>query len=34
MISRFSVDTDLYVFHHCHNLAHEDIGLMRNYRVE
>lgn len=30
---RFGSDQGLFVFH-CHNLEHEDLGLMRNYRVE
>ena len=25
--------TGLYLYH-CHNLEHEDMGMMRNYRVE
>ncbi len=33
LLMRFSGDTGLYVFH-CHNLEHEDLGLMRNYRIE
>ena len=24
---------DLFLFH-CHNLEHEDLGMMRNYRAE
>ena len=24
--------TGLYVYH-CHNLEHEDMGMMRNYRI-
>ena len=27
------VDPGLFVYH-CHNLEHEDQGMMRNYRVE
>lgn len=33
LLMRFGSDLGLYVFH-CHNLEHEDLGLMRNYRVE
>ncbi|MCA9910675.1 MAG: multicopper oxidase domain-containing protein, partial [Anaerolineae bacterium] len=33
LLMRFSGDAGLYVFH-CHNLEHEDLGLMRNYRIE
>ncbi|GAB1422003.1 multicopper oxidase domain-containing protein [Anaerolineales bacterium] len=33
LIMRFGSDPGLYVFH-CHNLEHEDLGLMRNYRIE
>ena len=33
LLMRFGVQTGLFVFH-CHNLEHEDLGLMRNYRVE
>ncbi len=33
LLMRFGSDPGLYVFH-CHNLEHEDLGLMRNYRVE
>ena len=30
---KFEDFTGLYLYH-CHNLEHEDLGLMRNYRVE
>lgn len=33
LLMRFGTDLGLYVFH-CHNLEHEDLGLMRNYRVQ
>lgn len=33
LLMRFGSHPGLYVFH-CHNLEHEDLGLMRNYRVE
>jgi len=33
LLMRFGSDPGLYVFH-CHNLEHEDLGLMRNYRIE
>lgn len=33
LLMRFGSDLGLFVFH-CHNLEHEDLGLMRNYRVE
>ncbi|MEO8612432.1 MAG: multicopper oxidase domain-containing protein [Chloroflexota bacterium] len=33
LLMRFGLETGLFVFH-CHNLEHEDLGLMRNYRVE
>lgn len=33
LLMRFDVEPGLFVFH-CHNLEHEDLGLMRNYRVE
>jgi FtsP/CotA-like multicopper oxidase with cupredoxin domain len=33
LLMRFGTDLGLFVFH-CHNLEHEDLGLMRNYRVE
>jgi len=33
LLMRFGSDPGLYVFH-CHNLEHEDLGLMRNYRVQ
>ena len=33
LLMRFGSDLGLYVFH-CHNLEHEDLGLMRNYRVK
>ena len=29
---RFEDYTGLYLYH-CHNLEHEDMGMMRNYRV-
>lgn len=32
LLMRFGSDPGLYVFH-CHNLEHEDLGLMRNYRI-
>lgn len=32
LLMRFGSDLGLYVFH-CHNLEHEDLGLMRNYCV-
>jgi blue copper oxidase len=33
LLMRFGSDLGLFVFH-CHNLEHEDLGFMRNYRVE
>lgn len=33
LLMRFGNDLGLYVFH-CHNLEHEDLGFMRNYRIE
>jgi blue copper oxidase len=33
LLMRFGSDPGLYVFH-CHNLEHEDLGLMRNYQVQ
>lgn len=33
LLMRFGSDLGLYVFH-CHNLEHEDLGLMRNYLVQ
>ena len=33
LLMRFGNDLGLYVFH-CHNLEHEDLGLMRNYQVQ
>jgi blue copper oxidase len=33
LLMRFGSDLGLYVFH-CHNLEHEDLGLMRNYRLQ
>lgn len=33
LLMRFGNDKGLFVFH-CHNLEHEDLGLMRNYRIE
>jgi len=32
LLMHFDVEPGLFVFH-CHNLEHEDLGLMRNYRV-
>jgi hypothetical protein len=33
LLMRFGDDTGLFVYH-CHNLEHEDLGFMRNYRVQ
>jgi FtsP/CotA-like multicopper oxidase with cupredoxin domain len=33
LLLKFEDFTGLYPFH-CHNLEHEDLGMMRNYRVE
>lgn len=33
LLMQFGSDTGLYLFH-CHNLEHEDLGLMRNYRID
>ena len=33
VLMRFGNEPGLYVFH-CHNLEHEDLGLMRNYQLE
>ncbi len=33
LLMKFTDFTGLYLYH-CHNLEHEDMGLMRNYRVE
>jgi blue copper oxidase len=33
LLMRFGNDRGLFVFH-CHNLEHEDLGLMRNYQVQ
>lgn len=33
LLMRFDVEPGLFVYH-CHNLEHEDLGLMRNYRIE
>ena len=30
---KFTDFTGLYIYH-CHNLEHEDMGMMRNYKVE
>ncbi len=30
---RFPSHTGLFLYH-CHNLEHEDMGMMRNYRVD
>ena len=32
LLLRFEDFTGLYLYH-CHNLEHEDLGMMRNYRV-
>jgi hypothetical protein len=33
LLLRFSSDRGIYLIH-CHNLEHEDLGLMRNYRIQ
>jgi FtsP/CotA-like multicopper oxidase with cupredoxin domain len=33
ILLKFEDYTGLYLYH-CHNLEHEDMGMMRNYRVE
>jgi FtsP/CotA-like multicopper oxidase with cupredoxin domain len=33
LLVRFSDYTGLFLYH-CHNLEHEDMGMMRNYLVE
>ena len=33
ILLKFEDFTGLYLYH-CHNLEHEDMGMMRNYRVE
>lgn len=33
LLMRFDVEPGLFVFH-CHNLEHEDLGFMQNYRIE
>jgi FtsP/CotA-like multicopper oxidase with cupredoxin domain len=33
VLVKFENFTGLYLYH-CHNLEHEDMGMMRNYRVE
>jgi len=30
---RFQDHPGLFLYH-CHNLEHEDMGMMRNYRIE
>ena len=32
ILLRFTDFEGLYLYH-CHNLEHEDMGMMRNYRV-
>ncbi|MBU2602539.1 MAG: multicopper oxidase domain-containing protein [Actinobacteria bacterium] len=32
LLLKFEDFTGLYLYH-CHNLEHEDLGMMRNYRV-
>jgi FtsP/CotA-like multicopper oxidase with cupredoxin domain len=32
ILLRFTDFEGLYMYH-CHNLEHEDMGMMRNYRV-
>ena len=32
VLMRFEDYAGLYVYH-CHNLEHEDMGMMRNYRI-
>ena len=33
VLVRFENYTGVYLYH-CHNLEHEDAGMMRNYRIE
>jgi FtsP/CotA-like multicopper oxidase with cupredoxin domain len=33
ILLRFEDHEGLYLYH-CHNLGHEDMGMMRNYRVK
>ena len=33
LLMRFADYSGLYLYH-CHMLEHEDLGLMRNYRIE
>lgn len=33
VLMKFEDHTGLYLYH-CHILEHEDLGMMRNYRVE
>jgi FtsP/CotA-like multicopper oxidase with cupredoxin domain len=33
LLLRYSQHTGLFVYH-CHNLAHEDDGMMRNLRID
>ena len=33
VLVRFEDYTGLFLYH-CHNLEHEDMGMMRNYRVD
>jgi FtsP/CotA-like multicopper oxidase with cupredoxin domain len=33
VMMKFEDYTGLYLYH-CHNLEHEDMGMMRNYRVD
>ena len=33
LLVRFEPYTGMYLYH-CHNLEHEDGGMMRNYQVE
>ena len=33
VLMRFQDNAGLYLYH-CHNLEHEDGGMMRNYRIE
>jgi len=33
LLMRFADYPGLYLYH-CHMLEHEDLGLMRNYRIE
>jgi blue copper oxidase len=32
IVMKFEDFTGLYLYH-CHNLEHEDMGMMRNYQV-